>query len=201
MLLRFLTISVIFLSSFPIMFGQESSPLLQRKVSKYKQPDQLLLKSNVVPWTITVPNLGVEYKFENQWSIDLEVAYCPWKLSDNFSVKTIAILPEGRFWLKDYKRGSFFNLHFTAAWYNMRYHHYRYQDYERPLLGAGIGYGYRLNFDEKWGVEFSIGAGFFSTRYNRYYNVANGALADIRTSTYWGIDRLGITFSYNLADL
>ena len=163
--------------------------------------DKLLLKSNVVPWAVTVPNLGIEYKFKEKWSLAMDVYYCPWKLSDKFSVKTVALLPEGRYWLKTNDKGSFFSLHLNVAWYNVRYNSYRYQDDKIPLLGGGIGYGYRLILDDKWGLEFSIGAGMFSARYNRYYNVENGALADTRKTTYWGIDRLGITFTYNLADL
>ena len=201
MLRKFLTILIIFLITPLFVKAEESLTYFPRKASNANLPDKLLIKSDLIPWSITIPNIGFEYKFENRWSINLDLAYCPWKLTDNFSVKTVAILPEGRFWLKDFDKGSFFNLHFSVAWYNIRYHHYRYQDKNRPLLGAGIGYGYRLNIDEKWGVEFNVGAGFFITRYNRYHNVYNGAHVDTRNTTYWGIDRLGVSFSYNLADL
>lgn len=161
----------------------------------------LILRSNALPWLITIPNIGAEYIIAEKWSAVLDVWFCPWKLSDKFSVKTVAILPEGRYWLKTYKRGSFFNVHLNIAWFNVRANDYRYQDTSRPLLGGGIGYGYRLEFNDRWGIEFEIGAGVANTKYNRYYNVANGALKDTRVSTYWGIDRLGVTFTYYLCDL
>lgn len=159
------------------------------------------LKSNLLPWIMTIPNLGAEYKFANKWSVSLDVWYCPWKLTDRFSVKTAALLPEGRWWFKSNKKGSFLNLHLTVAWYNVRANAYRYQDRGRPLVGAGIGYGYRLPLNQRWGLEFEIGAGMANMKYARYYNVPNGALKDIRVSTYWGIDRLSIAATYYLSDL
>lgn len=175
--------------------------ILPEQYAPIHNRQQLLLRTNVVPWTITIPNIGLEYKFKTHWSAAIDFALCPWKLSDNFSVKTYAILPEARYWLKNHLKGSYFDFHASVAWYNVRYHSYRYQDSNIPLLGCGVGYGYRLNIKEKWGVEFSIGAGFFRSSYERYYNIPNGALADRRKSTYFGIDRVGISFTYKLADL
>lgn len=172
-------------------------------VSAYSpQSSQILtLRSNLLPWLVTVPNLGLEYSVGSRWSVVLDVWFCPWKLSDKFSVKTVSILPEGRWWLKDNRKGSFFNVHLDVAWFNVRANRYRYQDHGRPLLGGGIGYGYRLEFNQRWGMEFEIGAGVSNFKYQRYYNVKNGALVDTRVSTYWGIDRAAVTFTYFLCDL
>ena len=92
-------------------------------------------------------------------------------------------------------------MHLNLAWYNVRANSYRYQDRGCPLLGAGLGYGYRLELNGKWGLEFEIGAGMANMKYDRFYNVPNGALKDTRITTYWGIDRAAVTFSYNLCDL
>lgn len=161
----------------------------------------LRLKTNALPWFITIPNIGAEYVTGRKWSVALDVLYCPWKLSEKFSIKTLALLPEGRWWLKTNQSGSFFNFHLTVAWINVRMGHYRYQDTERPLLGAGIGYGYRLPLKGRWGLEFEIGAGMVNTKYNRYYNIPNGAVKDTRVTTYWGIDRAAVSVTYNLCDL
>ncbi|MCH5230178.1 MAG: DUF3575 domain-containing protein [Muribaculaceae bacterium] len=162
---------------------------------------QIQLKTNLLPWGLAIPNLGLEYVMARKWSVAFDVWFCPWKISDKLSVKTVAILPEARWWLKNSGKGSFFNLHFNLAWFNVRWSDYRYQDRSRPLLGAGIGYGYRLEFNRKWGMEFEIGAGMANMKYDRYYNVNNGALKDTRVTTYWGIDRASVTFTYHLSDL
>lgn len=164
------------------------------------QPE-LRIKSNLLPWLITIPNLGLEYVINERWSASLDVLFCPWKLSDKFSVKTVAVFPEGRWWLKTSQKGSFFNVHLNLAWFNVRANTYRYQDTTRPLLGAGIGYGYRLELNNRWGFEFEIGAGMANTKYSRYYNVENGALKDTRITTYWGIDRASVSITYYICDL
>ena len=171
------------------------------KAPEGKDPDQVRLKTNLIPWIAAIPNIGVEYAFKQKWSINADIWYCPWKLTDKFSIKTVALLPEGRLWIKNNSKGSFFNVHFTIAWYNVRFGNFRYQDDCRLLLGGGIGYGYRLNLSERWGMEFSIGAGVTSTRYDRYFNVTNGGMIDTRSTLYFGIDRIGVTFVYNLCDL
>ena len=159
------------------------------------------LRTNLLPWVGTIPNIGIEYVVGEKWSIVADVWVCPWKISDKYSLKTVSILPEGRWWLKTNRKGSFFNVHFDVSWFNLRANRYRYQDVSRPLYGAGIGYGYRVEMSERWGFEFEIGAGVVNAKYDRYYNVPNGALKDTRVSTYWGIDRLSLAFVYYLCDL
>lgn len=161
----------------------------------------LRLKSNLLPWLIAIPNLGLEYEVADKWSLALEGWFCPWKLSKRYSVKTVALLPEARYWIRSNKKGSFFNLHFDIAWYNVRANNYRYQDVSYPLFGGGIGYGYRVEINQRWGFEFEIGAGVANTKYDRYYNIPNGALKDTRKTIYWGIDRAAISVTYFLCDL
>ena len=196
---------VIFLFSvflmLPLALKGEEKDFFQTKAPQDVFQQQLRLKTNILPWIGTIPNLGAEYVFGNKWSAAFDVWFCPWKISDKFSVKTVAILPEGRWWFRRNNKGSFLNIHLNVAWFNVRANSYRYQDASRPLLGAGIGYGYRVRINNRWGFEFEIGAGMANAKYERYYNVDNGALIDSRVTTYWGIDRLSLAFTYNLCDL
>lgn len=193
-------LTLFLLIAVPVVKGENREKFLT-VAPQYGWDHQLRLKSNVIPWAAAVPNLGVEYVIARKWSASVDVWFSPWKVSDKYSVKTAAILPEIRFWFKDSSKGSFINLHFNVAWFNVRANRYRYQDKGTPLLGAGIGYGYRVNIDRHWGFEFEIGGGVSRAKYNRYYNIPNGALKDSRSTTYWGLDRLSLTFSYNLCDL
>lgn len=166
------------------------------------QPEHpVFLRSNILPWGIAIPNLGVEFILSRKWSLAMDVWYSPWNISDKFAVKTAAIFPEGRWWLKENGKGSFFNLHLNIAWFNVRANKWRYQDHGRPLLGAGIGYGYRLPVNKRWSFEFEIGAGMANMRYDRFYNVPNGQLKDTRVTTYWGIDRANVSVCYYLCDI
>lgn len=182
--------------------AQGSTEFLAKAPPSSHQVQKLALRSNILPWALTIPNIGAEYTIGRKWSVVMDVMFCPWKISDRFSIKTVAILPEGRWWVKTNDKGSFFNLHLNLAWFNVRANRYRYQDTGRPLLGAGIGYGYRLPLkNHRWAFEFELGLGMANARYDRFYNEENGALKDTRVSTYWGVDRAAIAVTYYLCDL
>lgn len=192
--------------SFSILFGTLTCAGAETEEFATRAPlqsnnQEILLSTNILPWGLAIPNIAGEYLFSEKWSLALDVMFCPWKISDKFSVKTVALLPEARWWLKNNRKGSFFNIHLNLAWFNVRANSYRYQDAGRPLLGAGIGYGYRLELNRKWGLEFEIGAGMANMKYDRFYNVKNGALKDTRVSTYWGIDRAAVKVVYYLCDI
>lgn len=186
---------------FPFMAKGEEEMEFPIVAPAVENNQEIFLRSNILPWGLTIANIGGEYVINEKWSAVLDVWFCPWKISDKFSVKTVAILPEGRWWLRESGKGSFFNVHLNLAWFNVRAKSYRYQDRGRPLLGGGLGYGYRIEFNRRWGMEFEIGAGVANMKYDRYYNVYNGALKDTRVSTYWGIDRAGVTVTYYLCDI
>lgn len=154
------------------------------------------LKTNGIYWLATIPNLTGEVRVGKHVAIDLGVAWCPWKISDRYSLKVLSIMPAARWWFNERADGHFIDIHLTGAWYNLRWKSDRYQDVNRPALGAGISYGYQFTFTENWGLELQIGAGYVNTRYNTYYNIKNGALIDTRRTSYWGIDRLGVSLVY-----
>ena len=164
-------------------------------------PKEFRLRSNMLPWLMAVPDLGAEFVTAKHWSLLFDVWFSQWSFSDKYSLKTVAILPEVRWWVKTAQKGSFLNFHGDVAWFNARFRDYRYQDYSRPLFGAGIGYGYRLNVNQRWAFEFEVGAGYANIKYNRYYNVPNGAWKDTREYTYWGVDRVSIAVVYYICDL
>ena len=83
-----------------------------------------------------------------------------------------------------------------VAWFNVKWNDDRYQDTDRPLLGAGISYGYKLPLSKHWGAEFNLGVGYANMKYDTYYNVNNGAQLDTRVRHYWGITRVGASLVY-----
>ena len=179
----------------------ESATFLEMKAPETSQPNTFSLNTNIIPWIATIPNVGGSFSFDRHWSVNLDLWYCPWIITSKYSLKCGFILPEVRWWPDTNRKGHFFNVHLSFGWYNLRFGSYRYQDAHRPLLGAGIGYGYLLELGRNWGIEFSVGAGFVNTKYDRFYNIRNGAVADTRVTNYFGIDRLGISFVYRIADL
>lgn len=192
---------------------QAVEPVQQEVKSEPEQPDQpmqtdelvsvsqtssryVAVKTNLAAWAGTILNLAADVQVSEHISVELPVLWCPWYVSDKHAVKTFTIQPEGRYWLARPGEGHFFGVHAHIGWFNVKWNRDRYQDTSRPLLGAGISYGYLLPLGEHWAGEFTLGAGYANLKYNTYYNIGNGARIDTRTKNYWGITRVGISVVY-----
>ena len=154
------------------------------------------VKTNLAAWAGTILNVAADVQVSEHFSVELPVLWCPWYVSDKHAVKTFTIQPEARYWLSKPGKGHFFGVHAHVGWFNVKWNRDRYQDTDRPLLGAGISYGYLLPFNEHWAGEFTLGAGYANMRYDTYYNIDNGARIDTRTKNYWGITRVGLSVVY-----
>ena len=154
------------------------------------------VKTNLAAWVGTIMNLAADVQVSEHFSVELPVLWCPWHVSSKHAVKTFTIQPEGRYWLARPGKGHFFGVHAHIGWFNVKWNRDRYQDTSRPLLGAGISYGYLLPLGEHWAGEFTLGAGYANLKYNTYYNIGNGSRIDTRTKNYWGITRVGISVVY-----
>lgn len=160
------------------------------------------LKSNLLPVaTALVANLGFELELARHWSLDLPVYYSPYNLfKETRKVRLLAVQPEVRYWFSDVSRRSHFvGLHGHVAGFNVAVNENgRYQDPDKPAWGLGVSYGYSMPLGEakRWGLEFTLGAGFVRYRYDAYRNWENGPLYHSDSGTYWGITRAGISLSY-----
>lgn len=154
------------------------------------------VKTNIAAWAGTIMNIAADVQVSEHFSVELPILWCPWHIGNKHAVKTFAIQPEARYWLSQPGTGHFFGVHAHVSWFNVKWNRDRYQDTDRPLLGAGISYGYLLPFNAHWAGEFTLGAGYANMRYDTYYNMDNGARIDTRTKNYWGITRVGISVVY-----
>lgn len=154
------------------------------------------VKTNLAAWAGTIMNLAADVQVSEHFSVELPVLWCPWYVSSEHAIKTFTIQPEARYWLSKPGKGHFFGVHAHVGWFNVKWNRDRYQDTDRPLLGAGISYGYLLPFNVHWAGEFTLGAGYANMRYDTYYNIDNGARIDTRTKNYWGITRVGLSVVY-----
>lgn len=156
----------------------------------------LAVKTNLAAWAGTIMNLAADVQVSEHFSVELPVLWCPWYVGSKHAVKTFTIQPEARYWLSKPGEGHFLGVYAHVGRYSVKWNRDRYQDADRPLLGAGISYGYLLPFNEHWAGEFTLGAGYANMRYATYYNIDNGARIDTRTKNYWGITRVGLSVVY-----
>ena len=156
------------------------------------------LKTNLPFYALVVPNLAVEVRLADQWSLDIPVFYSPYTVARNYRYRVFALQPSARYWLKPGMKGHFFGVHLLGGMFSISVdERNRYQDTD-GMWGAGLDYGYALKFSKHWGMEFNIGVGYIWTRYDTFYNVENGISWDTSIANYLGITRLGISLIYKL---
>lgn len=162
----------------------------------------LYLKTNTLGWGLAISNIGAEVDLAKHLSLSVPAYYSALNyFSTTVKFRTLAVQPELRYWFNEDNQKFFVGAHFGYAQYNVAVNgDYRYQDHDgtSPALGGGISVGYRMpiSTNDRWHIEFSLGAGVYDLNYDRFYNVENGKLYDTTHKTYWGIDNASVSISY-----
>lgn len=166
---------------------------------------ELYLKTNAIGLGLGMANVAAEVDLAKHWSFSLPVYYSAWDyFKATIKFRTFAIQPEVRYWLNEDNDGFFVGGHLGMAYYNFAFNgDYRYQDYNRetPALGGGLNLGYRLPIskDNRWRVEFSLGAGAYSNHYDIFHNTPrtkDGLRIEDIKKPYIGVDQAAVTFMY-----
>lgn len=170
---------------------------VRKKSAAFGGNRYVALKTNMLYDACGLLNLAAEVQVHKKMTVELPLTVSLWDLSSKHAVRTVELQPEARWWMgKEAGRGHFIGLHAHVAWFNVKWNDNRYQDTDRPLLGAGLSYGYKLPLSEHWGAEFTMGLGYANMKYNTYYNIDNGALLDTRVRHYWGVTKVGASLVY-----
>lgn len=159
------------------------------------------IKTNAIGWAMMLANVAVEIDISRRLSFNLPIYYsaCDY-FTSTVKFRMLGTQPELRFWpLRE--RRFFAGLHFGVASYNMALGgDWRIQDHggNTPAWGGGINLGYRipLGRSERWNVEFSLGAGVYKARYDKFRNESGGACVSTVRKTFVGLDNAAISFSY-----
>lgn len=161
---------------------------------------RVALKTDLLRWSLMMPNIEAELAFANRWSVDLSAtgAKKPYWSKDS---KMIALQPELRYWVSGRQMSRFF-VGATALWsrYNVKFDH---QFHDGDSYGAGITFGYTWLISARWSIEAYSGYGLFGYKEKRYFPTDD--ITDINSvnSSYYNTSgykmmpaRLGISLSY-----
>lgn len=154
------------------------------------------VKTNFAYWVGAVANLSADIQLHRKLSLELPFDWSLWDIEREHGVRLVLFQPEVRWWMKNVGKGHFVGVHAHAGVFNVKWKDIRYQTAGRPLLGAGLTYGYSLPFSEHWGAEFLLGVGYANMKFDEFYNIDNGAKICTDELNYWGITKLGISLVY-----
>lgn len=166
---------------------------------------KLYVKTNALGLGLAIANAAVEIDLCKHWSFNLPVYYSAWDyFTETIKFRTLAVQPEIRYWFSEKNLsndGWFVGAHFGLAYYNIATDgEYRTQDHDgtSPALGGGLAVGYRMPISKnnRWKMEFSIGAGAYKLHHDKFRNYHNGLLVYTEKKNYIGIDQASVSFSY-----
>lgn len=169
------------------------------------------VKSNVAYLATTTPNLGVEVRLADHWSLSASGSYNPFLFpqweddSGNlYNPKLIhwTVAPEVKYWFcRAYER-SFVGLHGIYGAFNVggipfidKLKETRYDGY---AYGGGISYGYEWAIGGRWGLELSAGVGYLHLVYDKCDAFVCGLGQGAFERDYFGPTKFAVTISYYL---
>ena len=163
------------------------------------------IKTNLLHDATTSPNLGLEFRTGRKTSLDVSASYKPWTFSDQKNMRHLLAQPEFRWWTRETFNGHFFGLHGHYAFYNWgNMPDPPFSDYMNKhrfvgwLAGGGLSYGYRWNFDHRWALEATVGAGYAYMEHDKYECGTCDKLVAKENTDYFGPTRAGITLIYGI---
>ena len=168
---------------------------------------RLHIKTNAIGLGMGVANLAVEVDIAKHFSFALPVYYCAWDyFKERIKFRNFSIQPEVRYWFDENNTGYFAGAHFGLSYFNIAFDRaYRYQDKDgnSPAVGGGLSFGYRMPIsrNNRWNVEFALGAGVYRVHYDKFRNTPvtkDGLQINCIKEIYYGIDQAAITLSYAL---
>lgn len=165
----------------------------------------IAIKTNLLYWASTTPNLALEVKLGDRTTFELTGGYNPWTLKKdtNSKIKHWAVVPEFRYWLCEPHNGHFFGVQsgygfynvagFRIPFYSETTRNHRYQGW---ATGLGLTYGYSWILGKRLNLEASVGLGYVYTRFDRYECATCGKFLGANHENYFGPTELAITLVY-----
>ena len=144
----------------------------------------LNLSTNLLYWAALAPNIGVEYCLPwGHASVNGEFFMPWWKNSAKHKYYQIRQFSgEGRYWFNGdgQFRGHFLGAYGNGGIYDLENGK---TGYKGNFWGAGATYGYVLRIKPRFRMEFSVGVGFLSTKYEQYIPVDNHSVYEKTVKT------------------
>lgn len=141
------------------------------------EAQQMSVKTNILSDCLLNPNVGIETRLSDKWTLGMSVAYNPFTFSNNKKLHHITIKPEARYWLCSSFAGHFVGVHLMYSHFNaggVKFPLGLFPSLERHRfqgnLGAvGVLYGYSWMLPSKrWNIEAEIGFGYGYASYDKY---------------------------------
>lgn len=160
------------------------------------KPYTLSLRANLLRWATLTPDLGIEWRINRSWSIQVNGSWTSWSWDDkNRRYALWEVSPEVRCYIGKEKRG------YIGAMFKTGEFNYKLSTVGKQgdLMGGGITGGYQLRLNKALAFDFNIGLGCLNADYDRY-EVIDGVRVRRGTESknWWGPVSAGVTLVWNI---
>ncbi len=160
---------------------------------QWSNAQRIALKTNVLDWATVSPNLALEMRLNQKFSLDVSMTANPF-MTDIWGQRWThyRIQPEFRYWTTRPMARHFFGVGGLGCIYRARFND---TYYEGDLWGIGASYGYVFVLSRHWNIETTAGVGGAYMRAEKYTD------SSIRTyenncNKWLPTIRLGVSVSY-----
>lgn len=162
------------------------------------------IKTNLLYWGTTSPNLQLEFGLSKKTTLELGAGFNLFEFSDNKKFKHVLVQPEYRYWFCERFNGHFLGVHAHGAQFNTggfdipvgRLDTFKDSRYQGYLYGGGISWGYQWVLSPRWNFEASIGGGYARIHYDKYPCVTCGSKEADGKENYWGVTKGALSLIY-----
>ena len=156
----------------------------------------LSLRANLLRWATLTPDLGLEWRICQSWSIAVNGSWTSWTWSDKDRRYALwEVAPEVRYYMGE-KKAWYLGLMFKAGQFNYKLSETGKQG---DLMGGGITTGYQLRLNKALTLDFNLGLGYLNTDFEKY-KVLDGVRVRCgnETKNWWGPINAGVTLVWKL---
>lgn len=156
----------------------------------------LSLRANLLRWATLTPDLGLEWRIGDRWSVGVNGSWTSWSWRDKERRYALwEVAPEVRYYIGKERRG-YLGAMFKAGAFNYKFSETGKQG---DLVGGGLTGGYILPVGKRLALDFSLGLGYLNADYEKY-RVIDGVRVrqGSESRNWWGPVHAGITLRWNL---
>lgn len=134
------------------------------------------LKTNLLYWATTTPNIGAEFRLGQKHSLQAFYGLNPWKQSggNHSTLRHWVVMPEWRYWFCQTFNGAFLGVHALGGQYRVgevdlpfgMFPTLGERRYKGWYVGGGVTAGYQWPLTTHWSLEAALGVGYIYSPYD-----------------------------------
>lgn len=170
---------------------------------------QVGIRTNLLYWATTTPNVGLEWRLAPRYTLSATVGYNAFNFPNRTDSRGVPanpklhhwlVMPEAKYWFCRAFERHYVGLHALYGRYNaggMKFPAFLSDGrYDGWAAGAGLSYGYQWALGKRWGAEASVGAGYIYLRYDKYDCGACGNRQGNYRRHWFGPTKAALSFIY-----